>query len=143
MRILLFFFFKQKTAYEMRISDWSSDVCSSDLKHSLPPATGIGPKVFSGSGTYWPPCVKYWAPSRTKPRRFVQRQARTPGRCTAHHSAHMKRREQARPPAHAEFVVCGYSTFVTMPSLIATRSEERRVGKECVSTCRYRWAPDR
>src|SRR3546814_3006261 len=31
MRCLLFFFFKQKTAYEMRISDWSSDVCSSDL----------------------------------------------------------------------------------------------------------------
>src|SRR3546814_8954184 len=29
--IILFFFFKQKTAYEMRISDWSSDVCSSDL----------------------------------------------------------------------------------------------------------------
>src|SRR3546814_8749161 len=30
---LFFFFFKQKTAYEMRISDWSSDVCSSDLGH--------------------------------------------------------------------------------------------------------------
>src|SRR3546814_4144576 len=29
---LLFFFFKQKTAYELRISDWSSDVCSSDLR---------------------------------------------------------------------------------------------------------------
>src|SRR3546814_9250255 len=29
---LVFFFFKQKTAYEMRISDWSSDVCSSDLE---------------------------------------------------------------------------------------------------------------
>src|SRR3546814_10899368 len=29
---VLFFFFKQKTAYEMRISDWSSDVCSSDLR---------------------------------------------------------------------------------------------------------------
>src|SRR3546814_10840320 len=29
---LIFFFFKQKTAYEMRISDWSSDVCSSDLR---------------------------------------------------------------------------------------------------------------
>src|SRR3546814_6388613 len=28
----MFFFFKQKTAYDMRISDWSSDVCSSDLK---------------------------------------------------------------------------------------------------------------
>src|SRR3546814_6562148 len=31
---MCFFFFKQKTAYEMRISDWSSDVCSSDLKVS-------------------------------------------------------------------------------------------------------------
>src|SRR3546814_5704986 len=30
----IFFFFKQKTAYEMRISDWSSDVCSSDLDHA-------------------------------------------------------------------------------------------------------------
>src|SRR3546814_7710575 len=30
----MFFFFKQKTAYEMRISDWSSDVCSSDLPHT-------------------------------------------------------------------------------------------------------------
>src|SRR3546814_519129 len=32
----LFFFFKQKAAYEMRISDWSSDVCSSDLAKSVP-----------------------------------------------------------------------------------------------------------
>src|SRR3546814_4690749 len=31
MNIVMFFFFKQKTAYDMRISDWSSDVCSSDL----------------------------------------------------------------------------------------------------------------
>src|SRR3546814_6699336 len=31
MYLVVFFFFKQKTAYEMRISDWSSDVCSSDL----------------------------------------------------------------------------------------------------------------
>src|SRR3546814_7966106 len=30
----MFFFFKQKTAYEMRISDWSSDVCSSDLERA-------------------------------------------------------------------------------------------------------------
>src|SRR3546814_4513015 len=33
--IIVFFFFKQKTAYEMRISDWSSDVCSSDLHEWL------------------------------------------------------------------------------------------------------------
>src|SRR3546814_10602673 len=31
----LFFFFKQKTAYELRISDWSSDVCSSDLRAEI------------------------------------------------------------------------------------------------------------
>src|SRR3546814_9812197 len=34
-RCMIFFFFKQKTAYEMRISDWSSDVCSSDLYERL------------------------------------------------------------------------------------------------------------
>src|SRR3546814_7158786 len=33
--LFLFFFFKQKTAYEMRISDWSSDVCSSDLARGV------------------------------------------------------------------------------------------------------------
>src|SRR3546814_9523363 len=33
--VFLFFFFKQKTAYDMRISDWSSDVCSSDLSELL------------------------------------------------------------------------------------------------------------
>src|SRR3546814_2153149 len=33
---IVFFFFKQKTAYEMRISDWSSDVCSSDLVEEAP-----------------------------------------------------------------------------------------------------------
>src|SRR3546814_3941585 len=35
-----FFFFKQKTAYEMRISDWSSDVCSSDLSNFLYRSSG-------------------------------------------------------------------------------------------------------
>src|SRR3546814_3987729 len=35
LQLLLFFFFKQKTEYEMRISDWSSDVCSSDLEDAL------------------------------------------------------------------------------------------------------------
>src|SRR3546814_1363560 len=39
--LLCVFFFKQKTAYEMRISDWSSDVCSSDLTNS----TFTGPRV--------------------------------------------------------------------------------------------------
>src|SRR3546814_2762305 len=39
--LLLIFFFKQKTAYEMRISDWSSDVCSSDLAFATDPGRGV------------------------------------------------------------------------------------------------------
>src|SRR3546814_3039691 len=38
---MLFVFFKQKTAYEMRISDWSSDVCSSDLDDRPPAARAL------------------------------------------------------------------------------------------------------
>src|SRR3546814_3009705 len=41
--IVFFFFFKQKTAYEMRISDWSSDVCSSDLVKALMIEGGLPP----------------------------------------------------------------------------------------------------
>src|SRR3546814_5885484 len=63
--IVLCFFFKQKTAYEMLISDWSSDVCSSDLppfhardsieRHALPDSTpidfpGIVPKLSATPG---------------------------------------------------------------------------------------------
>src|SRR3546814_3474870 len=40
MRLSYFFFSKQKTAYEMRISDWSSDVCSSDLHRQEPQQHG-------------------------------------------------------------------------------------------------------
>src|SRR3546814_5277428 len=39
---MFFFFFKQKTAYEMRISDWSSDVCSSDLQGRAVGVGGVG-----------------------------------------------------------------------------------------------------
>src|SRR3546814_1286125 len=90
--LFVFFFFKQKTAYEMRISDWSSDVCSSDLK------------PFSTDGIYsrgmLPPLISS---------RKVMPDPRSPGEtCT-----------------------------LTRPN----RSEERRVGKECVSTCRSRWSP--
>src|SRR3546814_1772542 len=51
---LVFFFFEQKTAYEMRISDWSSDVCSSDLlvedehRRHCPRATGM-----EAAGGHW------------------------------------------------------------------------------------------
>src|SRR3546814_2127996 len=50
LRLFLFFFFKQKTAYEMRISDWSSDVCSSDLRHVDVAVVGAG---ALGAWTAW------------------------------------------------------------------------------------------
>src|SRR3546814_4537622 len=47
--LYLFFFFKQKTAYEMRISDWSSDVCSSDLTGS----SRLWGEIVCGASTDW------------------------------------------------------------------------------------------
>src|SRR3546814_16614826 len=46
----LFFFFKQKTAYEMRISDWSSDACSSDLTKMLCPFCTRAKKLLASKG---------------------------------------------------------------------------------------------
>src|SRR3546814_2970722 len=48
---MFFFFFKQKTAYEMRISDWSSDVCSSDLqvRNSYGPDATLGDMTGSNN----------------------------------------------------------------------------------------------
>src|SRR3546814_4089060 len=103
--LIVVVFFKQKTAYEMRMSDWSSDVCSSDLatiedalsgKAALtdivqPGPGGIG-LISGGSGVA----------SMAVPDEDVQRKL-----CS-------------------EFKV---------------RSEERRVGKEGVSSCRSRWSP--
>src|SRR3546814_6720911 len=46
-----FFCFKQKTAYEMRISDWSSDVCSSDLAGVVAPPGGATTPASGGGAT--------------------------------------------------------------------------------------------
>src|SRR3546814_2324700 len=94
------FFFKQKTAYEMRISDWSSDVCSSDLTGS--------PAAAAGGGEA---CVAIWCVPSSP------RQVFPAGRATA---------------SELRDSYCRLS---------GSRSEERRVGKECVSTCRSRWSP--
>src|SRR3546814_6304518 len=93
---LLFFFFKQKTAYEMRISDWSSDVCSSDLDSAAALAAPLRARV-----------------GRVDPDRI--------GVC--------------RTRAESRLVGANRHRGATV------RSEERRVGKECVSTCRSRWSP--
>src|SRR3546814_3951737 len=61
--VVFFFFFKQKTAYEMRISDWSSDVCSSDLvdilEHAGTDETGLAAQQFLGDA----------GPDQQRPRR--------------------------------------------------------------------------
>src|SRR3546814_1683650 len=95
---LCLFFFKQKTAYDMRISDWSSDVCSSDLFGRA-----------SGGGKRNPP---------------------QGGGGTAE-----------RQPSRRGFIAYPKLTVGRLASLFLGRSEERRVGKECVSTCRSRWTP--
>src|SRR3546814_1036844 len=86
------FFFKQKTAYEMRISDWSSDVCSSDLGLFVPALRNAD--VLDAGGV----------------REGVNR---------------LRAQVMDR----------------SIPASELSRSEERRVGKECVSTCRSRWSP--
>src|SRR3546814_4199199 len=102
--MLCFFLFKQKTAYEMRISDWSSDVCSSDLD---------GDASRDGE-------VRRWHDRLDSVR--AERLVLSNG---ADHD---------EPPA-------GGSGGPRSPAdRRPTRSEERRVGKECVSTCRSRWS---
>src|SRR3546814_5179071 len=86
---LVFFIFKQKTSYEMRISDWSSDVCSADLPAPKLRQDVGRPRVLRADGQH-------------------DRQQFGGGQG---HRVHQH------------------------------RSEERRVGKECVSTCRSRWSP--
>src|SRR3546814_10215113 len=103
MVLVVFFFFKQKTAYEMRISDWSSDVCSSDLWKAL---------------------------SRAVANRAPARASRTAGAAAA----------QSDGPTIFKFPVLMLATWWD-EAAGQTRSEERRVGKECVSTCRSRWSP--
>src|SRR3546814_19415912 len=101
----VFFFFKQKTAYEMRISDWSSDVCSSDLEEPAHASHRLAQKMAS-----------------------------------------RKRRQLYRPDTGEHGLVigrqgCGSAAQLRLSCHHYARSEERRVGKECVSTCRSRWSP--
>src|SRR6188508_2059928 len=59
----VFFFFKQKTAYEMAQCDWSSDVCSSDLMIRRPPRSeerGVGKECIE-------PCRSRWSPYHWRP----------------------------------------------------------------------------
>src|SRR3546814_1424035 len=88
----ILYFFEQNTGYEERISDWSSDVFSSDLR--------ILERIF----------------------------------------------EEGRPAKafrQLDFLIpVNWQCTMIEPAATLYRSEERRVGKECASTCRFRWTPD-
>src|SRR3546814_2708546 len=97
-----FFVFKQKTAYERRISDWSSDVCSSDLaafEHLYLPLMHRQGFVAPNLGERQP---------EASPGGFVM---------------------NSQPGLYESVLVLDYK------SLYPSRSEERRVGQECVRTC--------
>src|SRR3546814_13377352 len=131
---LFFFFFKQKTADEMRISDWSSGVCSSDL-------TALAREQLD----------------QHQPRRRRVRMIR--GRRDMRKAQDQHRRRQQQQASHAEQdshplisrpspsqaannIARAPDTSRGDESLPFPRSEERRGGKECVSTCRARWSPN-
>src|SRR3546814_1085174 len=86
-----FFFFKQKTAYEMRISDWSSDVCSSDL----PPHPGAHRQGHEDPGG---------RPAARRPAgdhcRFAARRGRAPARRVQHGHGGDLMAKTAVPPGH-------------------------------------------
>src|SRR3546814_5058780 len=116
--VFFFFFFKQKTAYEMRISDWSSDVCSSDL------ATGV---EYGRNGDQLLSRVRNRMLDRLTGMQVFS-QAAALGSLSA------AARALAMSPAMA-------TRHVDALEARLGRSEERRVGKECVSTCRSGWSP--
>src|SRR3546814_15715350 len=94
----------QKTAYEMRISDWSSDVCSSYLSSETfrwTEVKGVSRSQF---------VTRMWGFIPISRRNFI------------------------------DFKVQG-GVFGTRTIRLSARSEERRVGKACVSTCRSGWSP--
>src|SRR3546814_1513280 len=98
-----FFLFKQKTAYEMRISDWSSDVCSSDL------AAANNDDVLALGGNLFGLTVAI--------------------------GDLVLLAQEVHGEMDAAQLASGHG------QVARGRSEERRVGKECVSTCRSRWSP--
>src|SRR3546814_19791847 len=114
MIFLFFFFFKQKTAYELRISDWSSDVCSSDLARAAESVPRAGDAA------------------RVRDRRRLRRgRGETPVRSLG---------PDHRDDGNARTVL---PLLLPRPQpqepRSQYRSDERRVGKEGASKCRSRW----
>src|SRR3546814_1148908 len=108
------FFFKQKTASELRISDWSSDVCSSDLVRATPEDMAQG-RAPVGSQV-----LPYPDDPRGLGMIAVERRAVVGGDQLIDASV-------------------GQDQYGA-PAVNFRRSEERRVGKECARPCKPRWS---
>src|SRR3546814_11243776 len=131
---IIFFFFKQKTAYEMRISDWSSDVCSSDLPAARSPRRARTCRPVPGAGhgersawlrLRWP-MLRWFAP-RAAPS--------TPVKAPAPHP------ESWPGPFYRGYL--GDASYGGHPGALLLRwdtaeSEVRRAGRACVGTCEDR-----
>src|SRR3546814_9225334 len=111
-----FFFFKQKTAYDLRISDWSSDVCSSDLISAVGTTGG---HLGSGLGVV----------ELTTALHYVFDTPRDKIVWDVGHQCYPHK------------IVTGHRDRIrTLRTGGGLRTEERRVGKEGGSTCRSRWS---
>src|SRR3546814_12963912 len=118
----MIFFFKQKTAYEMRISDWSSDVCSSDLPEHRHDAVvnfqgdlpAIDPTVIAAALVAFDPYTG---------------EVKALAGGYEFGTSHFNRAVQAKRQPGSAFKPLLY------------RPEERRVRTACVSTSRSRWSP--
>src|SRR3546814_14869730 len=138
--MLFVFFFKQKTAYEMRISDWSSDVCSSDLigvrRVGAFNEQGVLDRIQAGFQRIIgiDQCqINVWQYT-WQSSRFEFTELQLLGVLD----------DVARGCQNIRGVFQFDQTLLLQQQQrtgAIGRSEERRVGKECVSTCRSGWSP--
>src|SRR3546814_11937226 len=117
----------------MRISDWSSDLCSSDLLDNTlyPPEADIFAQIDERMGQFIADLLKC---DRAEARRVQKDYFHTHGTTLSGLMAY----HEVAPHDFLDFV---HDVDLTVLDRDPLRSEERRVGQECVSTCRSRWSP--
>src|SRR3546814_20554153 len=131
-----FFFFKQKTVYEVRISDWSSDVCSSDLVYSPERedpskpdfTTNTIPKIIGGRT---PACLDVG----------MALYGQVIDKLVPVSSTRAAELTKLLENIHRAVNIGLVNELKIVADKLDIRSEERRVGKEWCNTFRSRWSP--
>src|SRR3546814_6276184 len=137
----MFFFFKQKTAYEMRISDWSSDVCSSDLAAREDQAYNAHQKAY-GQCEDNPQNQRRTDTDQDHLAALRSRKAcskRADNNCVVASQNQINQQDLSKSHKDRRIIEISKIMDDARP-YFRRRSEESRVGKECVSTCRSRWS---